>query len=87
LLSQNIPASLMLCHVSLFVRTVSWHGVAMLIYKILLPSEWAEFEAWALRRFAVRPEFRVHSLLLAGAGERHCPAGVWGGAGTCGRRR
>jgi uncharacterized protein (DUF952 family) len=35
----------MLCHDCLFVRTFSCHGVAMLIYKILLPSEWAEFEA------------------------------------------
>ena len=33
------------CHDALFVRTISCHGVAMLIYKILLPSEWAEFEA------------------------------------------
>jgi uncharacterized protein (DUF952 family) len=33
------------CHVVLSVRTMSCHGVAMLIYKILLPSEWAEFES------------------------------------------
>ncbi len=33
------------CHAALFVRPISCHGVAMLIYKILLPSEWAEFEA------------------------------------------